>query len=117
LILANQREVIDFLAKLTTRGATVARVDTHGSVVFLAGKRVYKLKRAILFEYMDHSSLERRRTACEAEVRVNRRTAPGIYRRAVPIYRSAGSAQGALLGFWSRSRTEFGAAANAESAL
>jgi len=41
---------------------------------------------------MDYSSLERRRTACEAEVRVNRRTAPGIYRRAVPVHRGAGGA-------------------------
>ncbi len=80
MIVADQSEVIDFLAKPTTHGATVARIDTHGSVVFLAGKRVYKLKRAVLFEYMDYSSLERRRAACETEIRVNRRTAPGIYR-------------------------------------
>ena len=89
MIVADQSEVIDFLAKPTTHGATVARIDTHGSVVFLAGKRVYKLKRAVLFEYMDYSSLERRRAACETEIRVNRRTAPGIYRRAVPVRRGA----------------------------
>ena len=89
MIVADQSEVIDFLAAPATHGAPVARVDTHGSVVFLTGERAYKLKRAVFFEYMDYSTLERRRAACEAEVRINRRTAPSIYRRAVPVRRGA----------------------------
>jgi len=31
----------------------VQRIDTHASVVFLAGDRAYKLKRAIQFDCLD----------------------------------------------------------------
>jgi uncharacterized protein len=57
----------------------VERIDTHSASVFLAGDRAYKLKRAVRFSFLDFSTLERRRQACEAEVRVNRRAAPSLY--------------------------------------
>jgi aminoglycoside phosphotransferase family enzyme/predicted kinase len=86
----DQSEVIEFLASPVTYGvATVDRIDTHTSVVFLAGSRAYKLKRAVHFDYVDFSSLERRRYCCEAEVRLNRRTAPTLYKGVVPVARSA----------------------------
>ena len=47
----------------------------------------YKLKRAVRFDYLDFSTSERRRTLCEAEVRLNRRTAPTLYRGVVAITR------------------------------
>src|SRR5271163_369539 len=78
----DQRDVIDFLSKPSSYGATVERVDiieTHVSLVFLAGERAYKLKRAIKFPYLDFSSAEARRVACEAELALNRRTAPDLY--------------------------------------
>src|SRR5215831_21385464 len=84
-----QSEVIEFLESPATHGAsTVDRIDTHTSVVFLAGSRAYKLKRAVHFDYVDFSSLERRRFCCEAEVRLNRRTAPTLYKGVVPVVRS-----------------------------
>src|SRR5215471_1346840 len=87
---SDQSEVIEFLASSTTHGsATVERIDTHTSVVFLAGSRAYKLKRAVHFDYVDFSSLERRQYCCEAEVRLNRRTAPTLYKGVVPVVRSA----------------------------
>jgi hypothetical protein len=43
-----QREVIEFLSDPATHGgATVERVDTHISRIFLAGDRAWKLKRAL----------------------------------------------------------------------
>src|SRR5262249_48897021 len=36
-------------------------------------------KRAVRYPFMDFSTLEKRATACAAEVRINRRTAPDIY--------------------------------------
>lgn len=66
-------------------GAPVQRIDTHGAIVFLAGDRAYKLKRAVRFDYMDFSTVERRRAMCEAELRINRRTAPDLYLAVVPI--------------------------------
>lgn len=51
------------------------------------GDRAYKLKRAVHFDYVDFSTVELRRLACEAEVRLNRRTAPSLYRGVVPVTR------------------------------
>lgn len=63
------------------------RIDTHGAVVFLAGENVYKLKRAVKFPFMDLSTLDRRRAACDAEIAVNAINAPTIYLGAVPVNR------------------------------
>ena len=88
MITADQSPVIDLLASPSThRGARVERIDTHASIVFLTGDRAYKLKRAVRFDYLDFSTPERRRMLCEAEVRLNRRTAPGLYRGVVAITR------------------------------
>jgi uncharacterized protein len=84
-----QAEVFRYLADPRTHGhdEPVKRVDTAGAVVFLAGTEVYKVKRAVAFPFMDLSTLERRRRACEAEIAVNRDNAPGVYLEALPIVR------------------------------
>ena len=89
----NQDAVIAFLADPRTHGAdmcAVERVDTHISALFLAGDRVYKLKRAVRFPYLDFSTLALRRAACEAEVALNRRTAPSLYLGTVAVTRDGG---------------------------
>ena len=75
-VVEDQSEVIDHLQ--AHLGAD-RRIETHGAVVFLAGDRAYKLKRAVKFPYMDFSSVERRRAMCKAEIEINRRLAPEIY--------------------------------------
>jgi aminoglycoside phosphotransferase family enzyme len=86
-----QTPVIDFLASPSTHGgARVDRIDTHASIVFLTGDRAYKLKRAVLFDYLDFSTAERRRIFCEAELRLNRRTAPDLYRGVLAVTRENG---------------------------
>jgi hypothetical protein len=88
VITEDQRPVIDFLASPSTYGgANVARIDTHTAIVFLAGTRALKLKRAVRFDYVDFSTSERRRAYCDAEVRLNRRTAPALYRGVVAVTR------------------------------
>jgi hypothetical protein len=67
----------------------VERIDTHGAVVFLIEDRAYKLKRAVRFPYMDFSTAERRRTMCEAELAINRRTAPRHYLGVTAVTRTA----------------------------
>lgn len=88
---ADQQAAAEFLARPESHGLasgeTVERIDTHGAMVFLAGQRVYKMKRAVRFPYMDFSTLELRRRACEREVVLNRRTAPALYLGVVPITR------------------------------
>ena len=84
----DQASVIAFLESPSTHAtARVERIDTHASVVFLAGPRAWKLKRAVRYDYLDYSTVTRRKTMCEAEVRVNRRTAPDIYRDVVAVTR------------------------------
>ena len=58
-------------------------------MVFLAGARVYKLKRAVRFPYVDFSTVENRREACAAELALNRRTAPQLYFETRAIVRRA----------------------------
>ena len=57
--------------------------------VFLAGERVFKVKRAVRFPFLDYSTLDKRKAACEAEIEVNRAFAPDIYRGVVAITREA----------------------------
>lgn len=92
---AHQRDVIDFLSRPDTYGpggTAVRRIDTHISIVWLAGDRAFKLKRAVLLDYVDYSTAEKRRAACEAEVRLNRRTAPDLYRGVRAITREPAGA-------------------------
>ncbi len=85
----NQDDVFAFLQDPRTYGRTdaVLRIDTHGAAVFLAGPDVYKVKRAVRFAYMDFSTLEKRHTACETEMVVNRDNAPDLYLGVMPITR------------------------------
>ncbi len=88
----DQSEAIAFLREPSSYGAGGDRVDiveTHISMVFLAGKTVYKLKRAVRYPYLDFSTSERRREACEAELALNRRTAPRLYLEVCPLSRDA----------------------------
>jgi aminoglycoside phosphotransferase family enzyme len=90
MITGDQSEILELLGSPATHGGAAAeRIDTHTAVVFLAGPRAWKLKRAIKFDYVDSSTPERRRQLCEAEVELSRRTAPDIYRGVVPVTREA----------------------------
>ena len=88
MITEDQSAVIDFLSRPSTHGgAPVERIETHSAIVFLAAARAYKLKRAVRFDYLDFSTAALRRTFCDAEVRLNSRTAPHLYRRVLPVTR------------------------------
>lgn len=92
MIVELQTEALEALEQPATYGpdaGPVERVDTHISAVFLVGSRAYKLKRAVRFDYLDFSTVEKRRAACEAEVALNRRTAPSLYLGVVPLARAA----------------------------
>ena len=84
---ANQEAVFAFLGDLV-RHPQVRRIDTHAASVFLEGDRALKIKRAVRFPFLDYSTLEKRKRACEDEIRINKPFAPGIYHRVVPITRT-----------------------------
>src|SRR3984957_15653940 len=86
-----QEETLAFLADAATyggKGDKVRRIDTHAATVFLAGDRALKIKRAVRFPFLDYSTLAKRKAACAAEIEVNRRLAPKLYRGVVAITRA-----------------------------
>ena len=88
-----QTETIAFLSDPKSFGPdtpAVERCETHGAIVFLAGNRAYKLKRAVRFPYMDYSTPTLRQAMCEKELAVNRRAAPLLYLAVRPIVRDSG---------------------------
>jgi hypothetical protein len=91
----DQRDVIAFLKDPSSYGPGVDRVEvieTHASLVFIAGKRVFKLKRAVAYPYLDFSTADLRRRACVAELVLNRRTAPALYEEVRGLFRGANDA-------------------------
>ncbi len=60
-------------------------IETHISSVLLAGEYAYKLKKPVKLGFVDFSDLARRRHFCESEMRLNLRTAPGLYIDVVPV--------------------------------
>ena len=85
-----QRQVLDFLDGSNFGEAGGGkRIDTHASMVFLGADRVLKVKRVCRLPFLDYSTLEKRKRACEEELKVNSGNAPEIYRRVVAITRNA----------------------------
>lgn len=97
--------ILDDLMRPEAYSHSVARVEliqTHASLIFFAGDRVYKVKKPVDLGFLDFTDVDRRRHFCEEEVRLNRRLAHGVYLGVVPITQAAGGrlevdGQGALV--------------------
>lgn len=61
------------------RPDSVQVVQTHISVVFIAGELVYKIKKPLDLGFLDFTTLEKRKHFCQQEVRLNSRFSEGIY--------------------------------------
>ena len=57
----------------------ITLLETHISVVAIAGELVFKVKKPRHYAFLDFSTLERRRAVCNDEVRLNRRLCPHVY--------------------------------------
>ncbi len=80
-----QRPIIDALSSPATYPArdgvdSVEVRETHSAVVFLAGDRAYKMKKAVDYGFLDFTTLQKRRHFCYQELFLNQRAAPDIYR-------------------------------------
>ena len=64
--------------------------ETHISWVVLTGPFAYKIKKPVHYDFVDASTLDRRKFLCEEEVRLNRRFAPDLYLGAIPIVNEGG---------------------------
>ncbi len=88
------------LAALATEtdGEPPQRVDTHANVLFIGKTRVYKIKRAVTYPFLDYSTVELRYRYCASEVLLNRRTAPDLYLGIIPLLKTqSGITAGNLL--------------------
>jgi aminoglycoside phosphotransferase family enzyme/predicted kinase len=86
--LAQMIEALTVPAAYPDRVGEVEVRQTHISAVFLAGPRVYKVKKPVQFGFLDFGTLAKRRHYCEEEVRLNRRLAPDVYLGVVPVTRT-----------------------------
>jgi uncharacterized protein len=84
------RDLIEGLSKSLAYHDPVDSVEmrqTHISLVFLAGRVAFKIKKPVDLGFVDYTTLERRRHFCDEEVRLNRRLAPSVYLGVVPVTR------------------------------
>ncbi|HJY36067.1 MAG TPA: AAA family ATPase [Steroidobacteraceae bacterium] len=75
--------------------ANIGLRETHVSWVILTGPCAYKVKKPLKLDFIDASTLERRRHLCEEELRLNRRFAPELYLDVVAV---TASGTGATIG-------------------
>jgi aminoglycoside phosphotransferase family enzyme/predicted kinase len=81
MIVDDQADVRHFLESgVAGSGPASTVIETHISFVYIYPDRVFKLKKAVKFPYLDFSTLEAWRRYCERELVLNRRTAPQLYR-------------------------------------
>ncbi len=65
----------------------VARIETHISVVYLAGRYAYKVCKPVDFGFVDFTRADARFRCCREALRLNRRLAAPLYLGTVPIAR------------------------------
>jgi aminoglycoside phosphotransferase family enzyme/predicted kinase len=66
-------------ARHTAANGPITLLETHISLVALAGELVFKVKKPRHYAFLDFSTLERRRAVCNDEVQLNRRLCPQVY--------------------------------------
>jgi aminoglycoside phosphotransferase family enzyme/predicted kinase len=77
-------------------GPTEVR-ETHVSILFFVGDRVFKLKKPVRLDFLDFSTRERRELVCRRELELNRRLAPDVYLDVLDIVGSDGQPRDHLL--------------------
>ena len=65
-------------------------MQTHISIIFLTGDRVFKVKKPVDFGFLDFTTLEKRHHFCKEEVELNRRLSPDLYLGVLPVTEEGG---------------------------
>ncbi len=90
--MASVPTLVDFIKFLSDKTSydfptnEVSILQTHISVVSLTSQFVFKLKKNVLFDFLDFSTLEKRLFYCQEEVRLNQRLSTDLYLGILPIY-------------------------------
>jgi len=85
LSVAEQRELFRTWLRAKLGDTRIRMVETHVSILGIGGDRVWKLKKAVRFPFVDLSTRELRRLNAEREITLNRRFAPDVYLGVVPL--------------------------------
>jgi aminoglycoside phosphotransferase family enzyme/predicted kinase len=71
---------------ITELGANTLVIHTHISLLLITPTFSYKIKKAKDLGFLNFKSIESRKFFCEEEIRLNKKTAPSIYLKTVPVY-------------------------------
>jgi uncharacterized protein len=85
-----QKPVVEALLKpqaYPEPAGKIELVQTHISYVFLTKNRVYKVKKAVNFGFLDFETLAKRRFFCEKELQLNRRLCDDMYLEVASVNR------------------------------
>ena len=85
LSVAEQRDRFRTWLRREVGNEPIRIVETHVSFLGMSADRVWKLKKAVRFPFIDLSTPGLRRLNAEREVALNRRFAPDVYLRVVPL--------------------------------
>ncbi|MCQ2965362.1 MAG: AAA family ATPase [Alphaproteobacteria bacterium] len=89
MIIEDQSSLIKALSVPETFGlksnCKILIKETNISELFMTGDLVYKLKRGVKYPYVDYSTVEKRKKACENEKRLCDLWAPGLSHGVYPI--------------------------------
>ena len=80
-----REQVQALIQSLSLPGHAPQLVETHISWVILTDKWAYKLKKPVQFDFLDFSTLEKRRYFCQQEVKLNNRLTQGVYLGVLPV--------------------------------
>ena len=81
--LIRQMQHWDFYPHAVTKD--IKLIQTHGSYVFLTGDYAYKVKKQVNYNFLDYSTLDKRKYYLDAELRLNQQIAPKLYLEVLPI--------------------------------
>lgn len=68
----------------------IKHVETHISDLFLTGLFAYKVKKSLQLDFLDFSTVEKRREYCEKELILNKKFAPDLYESVVAVFEDDG---------------------------
>lgn len=71
----------------------IVRIETHISIVYLAGRYAYKIIKPVAPGFADFTEAATRRHCCEAQMRLNKPLARALYLDVLPVVRTAGRLQ------------------------
>ena len=83
----NRKDVHDLVEKGLFPGPTesASLIETHISWIILTKQYAFKIKKPVVFDFLDFSTIELRKYYCEEECRLNKRLTSDMYLQVLPV--------------------------------